>query len=443
MYIAWSEDKLIMKRKKLLLFLFFMVVTWQAGVTSVASASHVNLIKIQDTINPGVQDYLESAIRQTKQDGAEFLIILLDTPGGLMSSMRKMVQAIMNAPFPVVVFVYPSGAQAASAGVLITVSADIAAMAPGTNIGAAHPVTASGGDVPETMNEKVVNDMVAFAKSIAEERFRNGEWLEKAIRESVSATAKEAFELNVIDLIAENVDDLLRKLDGWEIERKGYKRVLHTEGIEVREIKPAISHRILKTISNPTIAYILLMIGLAGLYFELSQPGVILPGVIGSISLVLAFYALQTMPVNYAGILFIILALIFFILEIKVTSYGMLSVAGVTCLVLGSIMLFRTPENTRPIALSVLIPVLIGVSAFFVTVATLAYRAQRMKPRIGMESVIGMEGVVVEPLNPEGKIFVNGELWNAVCSENLPKGIRVRVIDCKNLKLRVEKIGVK
>ncbi len=432
-----------MKKENILLFLLSVIVVWQFGFPSVTYGSHVNLIRIQDTINPGVQDYLESAIRQTERDGADFLIILLDTPGGLMSSMRKMVQAIMNAPFPVVVFVYPSGAQAASAGVLITVAADIAAMAPGTNIGAAHPVTASGGEVPKTMNEKVVNDMVAFAKSIAEERFRNAEWLEKAIKESVSVTAREAFELNVIDLVAENIDDLLKKLDGWEIERKGYKKVLHTKGIEIREIKPAISHRILKTISNPTIAYILLMMGLAGLYFELSQPGVILPGVIGSISLVLAFYALQTMPVNYAGILFIILALIFFILEIKVTSYGMLSVAGVTCLVLGSIMLFRTPENTRPIAFSVLIPVLIGVSAFFVTIATLAYKAQRMKPKIGMESVVGMEGVVVEPLTPEGKVFVNGELWSAVCSEDLPEGTRVRVIDCKNLKLRVEKIGVK
>ncbi len=422
---------------------FVLVVFVFLFVSSPSLGAHINLIRIQDTINPGVQDYLESAIKQTSKDGAEFLLILLDTPGGLMTSMRKMVQAIMNAPFPVVVFVYPPGAQAASAGVLITVSADVAAMAPGTNIGAAHPVTASGGDVPKTMDEKVVNDMVAFAKSIAEERFRNAEWLEKAVRESVSITAREAFKLNVIDLVANDINDLLEKLDGWEIERKGYSKVLHTKDIQIREIRPALSHKILKTVSNPTIAYILLMVGLAGLYFELSQPGAILPGVVGAISLTLAFYALQTLPVNYAGILFIFLAVIFFILEIKVTSYGMLSVAGVISLILGSVMLFRTPEGTRGIKISVLIPVLIGVSAFFVIVAALAYKAQRMKPKIGMESIIGAEGVVVEPLNPDGKVFVNGELWNAVASEFIPKDTKVRVVGSENLKLRVEKIGVK
>ncbi|MBW1975002.1 MAG: nodulation protein NfeD [Deltaproteobacteria bacterium] len=411
--------------------------------TATCFAAHINVIRINDTINPGVQDYLENAIEKSRKDGAEFLLILLDTPGGLMTSMRKMVQAIMSAPFPVVVYVYPPGAQAASAGVLITVAADVAAMAPGTNIGAAHPVTATGGNVPEAMNEKIVNDMVALAKSIAEERFRNAEWLEKAIRKSVSATATEAYKLNVVDLIAADVQELLEKLDGWEIERKGYRKVLHTKNIELREIRPSIGHKILKTISNPTIAYILLMIGLAGLYFELSQPGVVLPGIIGAISLVLAFYALQTLPVNYAGILFLILAVLCFILEIKVTSYGMLSVAGTTCLVLGSIMLFRTPESTQSIAYSVLVPVAAVTAIFFASVATLAYRAQRMKPKIGMEALVGEEGTVVEALDPEGKVFVNGELWNAVAPESIPEGSKVRVVGVKNLKLHVEKIGVR
>lgn len=421
----------------------YAVMTIWAGKCVDGSNAHINLIKIYDTINPGVQDYLESAVNRSSKDGAEFLLVLIDTPGGLMTSMRKMIQTIISAPFPVVVFVYPPGAQAASAGVLITVAADIAAMAPGTNIGAAHPVTAEGKDVPKTMNEKVVNDMVAFAKSIAEERHRNAEWLEKAIRESVSATAMEAYRLNVIDLIAQDVDELLKKLDGWEIERRGYKKLLHTKGIDVREMEPSFVHKILKTISNPTIAYLLLMIGLAGLYFELSQPGVILPGVIGAISLVLAFYALHAIPINYAGIILIILAVIFFILEIKIASYGMLSIAGLTSLILGSLMLFRTPETTSPIAYSVLIPTVFVVGLFFIVVAALAYRAQTMKPKIGVEALIGEEGVVEKPLNPAGTVFVQGELWNAESEEPIPKGVKVRVIEVRNLKLRVERIDVK
>jgi membrane-bound serine protease (ClpP class) len=404
---------------------------------------HYCIISIQDTINPATQDFLEHAIKSSKESGAEFLLILLDTPGGLVTSMRKMVQSIMTSPIPVVVFVYPSGAQAASAGVLITVAADIAAMAPGTNIGAAHPVTGSGEDVPKTMNEKVLNDMVAFAKSIAEERFRNAEWLEKAIRESASATATEAYKLNVIDLVAHDIPDLLQKIDGKEIERKNFKKVIHTSGLEARRIEPGVSHKILKTISNPTLAYILLMIGLAGLYFELSQPGAVLPGVIGGIALILAFYALQTLPVNYAGILLILLAIIFFILEIKVSSYGMLAIAGLISITLGSIMLFRSPSGDLMLPYSVLIPSVIGVSLFFLVVAWLTYRAQRMKPKIGIEALVGAKGIVEEPLAPIGKVFVEGELWNAESDEFLPKGTEVEIVEVRNLRLRVKKIGVK
>lgn len=407
------------------------------------TSPHYYTISIQDTVNPATQDFLETAIDQAAKDNAEFLLILLDTPGGLVTSMRKMVQAIMSAPIPVVVFVYPPGAQAASAGVLITVSADIAAMAPGTNIGAAHPVTGSGDDVPKKMNEKVVNDMVAFAKSIAEERFRNAEWLEKAVRESVSATAMEAYKLNIIDLVAQDIPDLLRQIDGKEIQRKNFKKTIRTAGLEVKRIEPGISHKVLKTISNPTLAYILLMIGLAGLYFELSQPGVVLPGVIGAICLILAFYALQTLPVNYAGFLFILLAIILFILEIKISSFGMLAIAGLISITLGSIMLFRTPTGNMMLPYSVLIPSVIGISVFFLVVAALTYRAQRMKPKIGAEALIGSKGVVEVPLSPVGKVFVEGELWNAESDEFLPRGTEVEVVEVNNLKLRVKKIGVK
>lgn len=405
-----------------------------------ADALHLNLVQVQDTINPGVEDFLRYAIERSEEEGAECLIIHLDTPGGLMTSTRGIVQAILNSEVPVVVYVSPSGAQAASAGVFVTVAADIAAMAPGTNIGAAHPVSIGGGEVPSTMDEKITNDTVAFVRSIAAQRGRNGDWLEDSIRKSVSITAEEAYALNVIDLVADDLPALLKKLDGWETMRKGTTRTLRTAGVEQRTILPGWQHQVLRSISNPNIAYILLMIGLAGLYFELSQPGAIFPGVIGGIALILALYALQTLPVNYAGILLILLAVLFFILEIKVTSHGMLSFAGVLALVLGSLMLFRVPGYTIRLAWSVFIPTVGVISAFFVTVATLAFRAQVSKPQTGAEGLLGMIGEVKQDLQPAGKIFVHGELWNAVSDQDLHVGEKVQVVAVENLRLKVEKI---
>jgi membrane-bound serine protease (ClpP class) len=427
------------------MFLAGAVLTWVMAVFCTVSADvgHINVVQVQDTINPGVEDFLRYAIDRSQEEGAECLIILLDTPGGLMASMRGIAQAILNSPVPIVVYVYPSGAQAASAGVFVTVAGDIAAMAPGTNIGAAHPVSIGGGDVPSTMNEKVTNDMLAFARSIASQRGRNADWLEDSIRKSVSITAEEAYAQNVIDLVAEDLPRLIKKLDGWEIERKGYTKTLHTEGLEQRTIQPGWQHKVLRSISNPNIAYILLMIGLAGLYFELSQPGAILPGVIGGIALILALYAMQTLPVNYAGILFILLAVLFFILEIKVVSYGLLSFAGVLSLVLGSLMLFRVPGHTNRLAMSVFIPTVAVISGFFVAVATLAFRAQMRKPQTGAEALVGMIGEVKKDLVPEGQVFVNGELWSAIADENLFAGEKVEVISLENLRLKVRKISAR
>jgi membrane-bound serine protease (ClpP class) len=293
------------------------------------------------------------------------------------------------------------------------------------------------------MNEKVVNDMVAFARSIASQRGRNAAWLEDAIRKSVSITSEEAYAKNVIDLVAEDLSSLIKKLDGWEVMRKGYTRTLHTDGVEQRTILPGWQHQVLRTISNPNIAYILLMIGLAGLYFELSQPGAILPGVIGGIALILALYALQTLPVNYAGVLFILLAVLFFILEIKVLSHGLLSFAGVLALVLGSLMLFRVPGYTNRLAMSVFIPTVLIISGFFVTVTTLAFRAQIRKPQTGAESLPGMVGEVKRDLLPEGTVFVNGELWNAIADEEIFAGEKIEVVSEENLRLKVRKISAR
>lgn len=422
---------------------FLLLLPFLPCPSASSEAAHLNIVEIKDTINPGVEDFIQYAIERSREENAECLIMLLDTPGGLMTSMRGIVQSIMNAPLPIVVYVYPRGAQAASAGVFVTAAADVAAMTPGSNIGAAHPVSSTGEDVPGAMNEKVVNDMLALARSIAAEKGRNEEWLQDAVRKSVSITAEEAFRENVIDLVAEDIPDLIRKLDGWEIQKHGSVKTLHTATLEQRTLHAGWQHKILRAISNPNIAYILLMIGLAGLYFEVSQPGAVLPGVIGGIALVLALYAMQTLPVNYAGFLFILLAVVFFILEIKVVSYGMLSVAGIVCLVLGTLMLFRTPDLSGSLALSVWIPTVLTVSAFFAGVAALAFRAQRSRPQTGVEALEGQVGEVIQPICPEGKVFVSGELWNAFSDEDIPAGEKIVVVSVVNLKLKVKRISVR
>jgi membrane-bound serine protease (ClpP class) len=320
---------------------------------------------------------------------------------------------------------------------MITLAADIAAMAPSTNIGAAHPVAGGGKEIEKTMSEKVTNDMVAYVKSIAEKRGRNAAWAEKAVRESVSVTEKEALAENIIDLIAEDEDDLIRQINGREIEGKG---ALDLEGSNRIVLKETLRTKILKTISDPNIAYILMMIGLAGLYFELSHPGAVFPGVVGGIALILAFFSFQTLPVNTAGILLIILAIVFFIMEMKITSYGLLSIAGVVSLLLGSLMLFESEGDYSRLSWQVLIPTLIVVSGFFVAVAGLAFRAQIAKPRTGDRGLVGEIGTVKKAIAPEGKVFVHGELWFARSAFTLAEGTKVRVVKMDNLTLEVEPV---
>jgi membrane-bound serine protease (ClpP class) len=400
-----------------------------------AGQNEVYIIKVADAISPGTAEYIKSGIETAAEKAATAVIIELDTPGGLAESMRLIVQQILGSNVPVVVFVSPSGARAASAGVMITMAADVAAMAPGTNIGAAHPVGAGGKDIDGKMSEKVINDMVAQAKSVAEQRGRNAEWVEAAIRESVSVTETEALQQNIIDLIAQDTDDLIKQLNGRELKDKG---VLNLSDVKKVVFEETLRTKILKTISNPNIAYILMMIGLAGLYFELSHPGAIFPGVIGGIALILAFFALQTLPVNYAGILLIVLAIIFFIMEMKITSYGLLSVAGIVSLLLGSLMLFEGSTPDMKLSLRVLLPTVILISGFFVAVASLVFRAQISKPTTGSMGLVGEIGVVKKALKPEGKVFIHGELWNARAKEPLDENVKVRVVKVVNLILEVE-----
>jgi membrane-bound serine protease (ClpP class) len=317
-------------------------------------------------------------------------------------------------------------------------AADIAAMAPNTNIGAAHPVGGGGKDIEGAMSEKVINDMVAHAKSLAERKGRNAEWVEAAIRESVSVTETEALEKNVIDLIADDIDDLLRQMNGRKTAEKGE---LKLDNVEKKYIEESLSTKVLKTISDPNIAYILMMIGLAGLYFELSHPGAIFPGVIGGICLILAFFALHTLPVNYAGILLIVLAIIFFIMEMKVASYGLLSVAGVVSLLLGSLMLFEGTDPEMKLSWSVLLPTLLVVSGFFIVVAGLVFRVQISKPTTGNRGLIGEVGIVKKTCAPEGKVFVHGELWNAICAGTIEENAKVEVIKVNGLLLEVKPLA--
>lgn len=402
---------------------------------AVCRAGDVLVLNVTDAISPGTADTIQQAIQKAGREKAGCLIIVLDTPGGLAESMRDIVKAMYESPVAVVVFVSPSGARAASAGVMITLAADIAAMAPGTNIGAAHPVGAGGQEIDGKMSEKVVNDMVAQARSVAERRGRNAEWVEKAIRQSVSATETEALKENVIDLIARDTDDLIRQLNGRVVAGKG---TLQLESPRKTVIEESLRTKILTAISNPNIAYLLLMIGLAGLYFEFSHPGAVFPGVVGGICLVLAFFALQTLPVNYAGILLIALAIIFFILEMKIASYGLLSVAGVVSLLLGSLMLFEGESPETQVSWGVLTPTLLVVSGFFTAVAFLVFRSQVSKPVTGSAGLVGEIGIVKNALAPRGKVFVHGELWNAVARTPIGENVPVRVVAVTGLLLEVE-----
>ena len=422
--------------------LFISLITSDISL-SAATGKEIKVISIDESINPGTAAFLARGTQEAEEDEAVLMVIQLDTPGGLVSSMRTMVKTIMNASIPVVVYVSPSGAQAASAGVFVVMAADVAAMAPGTNIGAAHPVVAGGKEMDETMNTKMVNDLVAFIKSIASRRGRNADWAEEAVRKSVSITAEEALKLDVVDLVAKDMNDLLKKLEGWPVQTRDGEKKLALKGASIERVQENLRDKILKTVSNPNIAYILMLIGLAGLYFELSHPGVIFPGVIGGISLILAFYAFQTLSVNYAGLLLILLGAILFLLEIKVTSYGLLSIGGVICLTLGSIMLFNTGGTDLRVSWSVMIPAVLVVSSFFIAVALLAVRAHMARPRTGYQGLIGEIAVAKESLAPEGKVFVHGELWNATSEDIVPAGTRVEVIGVENLLLKVRKIGDK
>ncbi len=416
-----------------------MLLGWIVVPAAVANPI-VHVLKLNGVINPVSAKFIIESLTTAQEQGAECFVIELDTPGGLMESMRQIIKEILAAKIPVVVYVYPSGSRAASAGVFITYAAHIAAMTPGTNIGAAHPVTIGGqADTSSTMMDKITNDAAAYIRTLAEKRHRNVEWAEKAVRESVSITEKEALKLKVIDLIAPTLDSLLTLLDGKEIEIDDKPVVLHTQDAKIVTIEMNWRFRILDRISDPNIAYILLLLGIYGIFFELSNPGAILPGIVGVIFLILAFFAMQTLPINYAGLLLILFAIVLFLLEIKITSYGLLSIGGVISMILGSLMLFETPEPFFRVSLSVIIPAVLTTLAFFLFAVGLGLRAQQRKPTTGAQGIVGEIGMAIERLAPEGQIKIHGEIWRATTDQPIDANQKVVVKRVLNgLVLEVE-----
>ncbi len=358
--------------------------------------------------------------------------------------MREIIERILSSEVPVAAYVTPSGGRSASAGFFIAIACDIFVMAPGTNTGAAHPVGVSitGQQMDKTMEEKVTHDAASYIKSIAEKRGRNTKMAEDAVRKSLSYTEKEALEGNLIDLIANNEQEIVDYFNGRSIKRfNGEELLLELEGDEITEISMSARQKFLLTISNPNLAYILFMIGLLGLYFEFSNPGAIIPGVVGAISLLLAIFAFQILPINYVGLMLILLAIGLFILEIKIQSYGILSIGGIISMIIGSTMLINSPiPELRP-SLNFIIPVAIGVSLIIIFLIFITVRAHSKKASTGKEGLIGEIGTVQKNLNPEGTVFVHGEIWNAEAPEEIPKGAKVKVVEVlKNLKIKVIKI---
>jgi membrane-bound serine protease (ClpP class) len=411
-----------------------------SAVTPVSPSRNTVVVgTIDGAIGPASRDFIRRLIAEAQALEAVCVVIRMDTPGGLSASMRDIIQDILGSDIPIVVYVAPSGARAASAGALIALASHVAAMAPGTNIGAAHPVPlgGGGGEKDETMDEKITHDAAAYARSIAKQRGRNVEWAEKIVRESISSTADEALEEGVIDLVAEDLDDLLERIDGKEVDVPGRKVTLATAGSAVVEIHLSWRERFLAKISDPNIAYLLLLLGVFGIIFELQNPGAIFPGVIGVIAILLATFALQILPVNYVGLALIALAIVLFLLETQITSAGLLTIGGVVSMLIGSIMLIDSPLPFMKVSLKVIIPSVVFTAAFFVFAVGIGLRAQRRKVATGTKGLIGEIGVAKSNVHDKGSVFVHGEFWNAYSDQEIAEGTNVEVVAVEGMKLEV------
>ena len=402
------------------------------------SCADIIVIKVNGVVNPVMAEFISKNIDMADEENAEAVVIELDTPGGLDTSMRLIVKKINSSKTPVIVYVSPGGARAASAGVFITMAAHVAAMSPGTNIGAAHPVGV-GGKMDKIMAAKAENDAAAYIKSIANKRKRNAEWAEKAVRESLSITENEALKMNVIDFVSTDLKSLLSSIDKKEVVTSIGKYTIKTSGVNIKYIEMSVRHKILDIISDPNIAYLLMLLGFYGIFFELTNPGAIFPGVIGALSLILALYSFQTLPVNYAGVMLIFLGIVLFILEIKVTSFGMLTIGGIISMTIGSIMLFDSPLPFFSLSLRVILPAVIITALFFSLTIYLVVKAYKRKPVTGVEGLVGLTGEAKTDIHDKGQAFIHGEIWSAWSEEPLKEGDKVTVIEVNDLKLKVRR----
>lgn len=417
---------------------FIVLLFATAGLNA---SERVILIRIDGAIGPATAEYVINSIATAEEDKVSALVIELNTPGGLLESTRRIVQGILSSSVPVVVYVYPAGSRAGSAGVFITLAANVAAMAPGTNIGAAHPVGGGiGVDTSSVMSEKVTNDAAAFVRAIAQKRHRNVKWAEEAVRKSISNSEEEALRDGVIDLVSPNLDSLLREIDGRTVETENGSVVLKTARAKVEFVQMNWREKFLGVISDPNITYVLMMVGIFGIMFELFNPGAIFPGVVGAISLILAFYAFQTLPVNYAGLALIFLAIILFIAEVKIVSHGLLAIGGIISMFLGSLMLISSPFELVSISLSLIITTVVVAAIFFLWIVGLGLKAQRQKPATGLDGMLGEEGSVIEEIKPGsiGQVLVHGEIWKATSDTFLSVGDKVVVEAFKNWTLKVK-----
>jgi membrane-bound serine protease (ClpP class) len=404
-----------------------------------AASPPVAMIDLDGAITPVTARLLTAAIERATNERDQALIVRLNTPGGLERSMRSMAQSILNSEIPVIVYVAPTGARAASAGVFITMAAHVAAMAPATNIGAAHPV-ALGGETGKEMGKKIENDAAAFARSLAAERGRNVEWAEKAVRASVSVTEREAVKLKVVDLVAQSIPDLLAKIDGRTVKTTRGLVTLATKDAPVTLIEVRFRDKFLALITDPNVAYILMMVGLLGIFFELQNPGAVLPGVIGGISLILAFFAFQSLPINWAGVLLVLFGVALLIAEIKIASHGVLTAGGVVAMVLGSFMLYDAPEVGFRVSWTVILPTVGATAGLVVWAVSAGVRAMMRSPSTGSAGMIGRLAVARSALAPEGQVQVDGEIWQAVTGgETIPAGEKVHVTAVEGLTLRVSR----
>ncbi len=417
------------------------------------SFSKIFVAKWDGAITPITADYIDRVLTKAEAEGGKMFVLQLNTPGGLAESMRKIVQRFQRSPLPVVVFVYPPGGRAASAGAIITVSADVAVMAPGTNIGAAHPVRIGGvpGEPQEkdkkrkekdVMEEKILQDMLAFVRSIAKEKGRNVKIIEKMVTESLALSAEEALKEKVIDATAVNLNDLLRKIKGRKIRKFGREIVLRTEGFEILRVKENLKEEVLKILTNPTVAYLLLMLGFYGLFFELYNPGAVVPGVVGAICLLLGLYGLSLISINWLGLLLIILGILLFVLELITPTFGALAVGGIISLALGSLFLIDPESPYGELPKSIIVTVVLASAAFFMIAGRLGLKAQRRKKLSGAEGMVDEEGEAITDFKKgRGKVLVHGEIWNAVSDDDIKKGDAVKVVEVKGLKLNVKKVS--